>query len=300
MFPRKVFLHCAVLSAVCFLFSGSITAADAFASPLFTQRWEQDEQIVPNFWGPLANAFSGQDESYDAGDVCRPPRLCAASLPVMTGHRLVQYFDKGRMELNPAAPGGVTAGLLVREMITGQMQVGDRQFQTPPPAAVPVAGDATNTFPLYRDLASGPAVRTMAPVGAPVTLLLTPQGAGAITPPSDAQTVIALVDTTTGHGLPTAFANFRSRVGLENVGLAITDPFWADVAIGGTVQRILIQAYERRVLTDNSANPAPFQVEFGNVGQHYHAWVEVFGDHTGIVNDDAPPIEDRGRGSHLP
>jgi len=268
---------------------GGVQAAQDFASPLFAQRWQQDEHVAPNFWGPLATAHPGQDEPYGGGDVCRPPRLCTAALPDSGGQRLVQYFDKGRMELGAGPQGSsVTSGLLVRELITGQVQVGDATFQTRPPAAVAVAGDSTNPFPLYRDLRSGPALATITPSGTPVTLLLTPHGGGAIPPPQDAQAVVSLADATTGHGLPQAFADFRSRVGVQNVGLAVTEPFWADVAVGGTVRRILIQAFERRVLTYTPANPPPFRVEFGNVGRQYYAW--RYGDPA----TDAPPAPGNG------
>jgi len=274
MSPQK-FLGLLIVGLVALAGLGGVQAAQDFASPLFAQRWQQDEQIVPNFWGPLATAHPGQDEPYGSGDVCRPPRQCPANFPDNpgAGHRLVQYFDKGRMELNAGTQGNnITSGLLVRELITGQMQVGDAAFQARAPAAVAVAGDSTNPFPLYRDLGSGPALATVTPPGAPVTLLLTPQGGVTIPPPQDAQAVVSLADATTGHGLPQAFADFRSRVGVQNVGLAVTEPFWADVAVGGTMRRILIQAFERRVLTYNPANPAPFRVEFGNVGQQYYLW----------------------------
>ena len=269
------FLGPLIAGVAVFVSAGSIQAAQNFASPLFAQRWQQDEQVVPNFWGPLADAHPGQPEPYGGEDVCRPPRQCPARIPdgSATGQRLVQYFDKGRMELTQGGQGTiVTSGLLVHELITGQLQLGDTQFQALAPATVPIAGDRTTAFPLYRDLGSGAAASTMTPAGTPVTLLLTPQGGSAIPRPRDEQTVVSLIDTQTGHGLPKGFADFRSRVGLQNVGLALTDPFWADVQIAGTTQRILIQAYERRVLTYNPANPAQFQVEFGNVGQQYYLW----------------------------
>jgi len=187
MSPQK-FLGLLIVGLVALAGLGGVQAAQDFASPLFAQRWQQDEQIVQNFWGPLATAHPGQDEPYGGGDVCRPPRQCPANFPDNpgAGHRLVQYFDKGRMELNAGTQGNnVTSGLLVRELISGQVQVGDATFQARAPAAVPIAGDSTNPFPLYRDLGSGPALATVTPPGAPVTLLLTPQGGGTIPPPQD-------------------------------------------------------------------------------------------------------------------
>ena len=35
---------------------------------------------------------------------------------------------------------------------------------------------------------------------------------------------------------------------------------------------MLVQLFERRVLTYTPSNPTQYQVEFGNIGQHYHAW----------------------------
>jgi hypothetical protein len=35
---------------------------------------------------------------------------------------------------------------------------------------------------------------------------------------------------------------------------------------------VLVQVFERRVLTFTPSNPVAFQVEMGNVGQHYREW----------------------------
>src|SRR5207248_2825743 len=42
--------------------------------------------------------------------------------------------------------------------------------------------------------------------------------------------------------------------------------------IAGVYQDVLIQAFERRVLTYNPANSPAFQVEMGNIGLHYYDW----------------------------
>ncbi|MDQ5867091.1 MAG: hypothetical protein M3390_15380, partial [Chloroflexota bacterium] len=80
-------------------------------------------------WGPVP--FAVANEAY-------------AESP--TGKRLVEYLDKGRMEVNdPAADRAsnwfVTGGLLVTEMVSGQMQTGNSTFEKRAPAEVPVAGD---------------------------------------------------------------------------------------------------------------------------------------------------------------
>src|SRR5690606_39101799 len=47
---------------------------------------------------------------------------------------------------------------------------------------------------------------------------------------------------------------------------------WAWVAVAGVEQWVLVQPFERRVLTYTPGNAAGWQVEMGNVGQHYYQW----------------------------
>ena len=42
--------------------------------------------------------------------------------------------------------------------------------------------------------------------------------------------------------------------------------------VGGQQQDVLVQAFERRVLTYTPANPDAFKVEMGNIGRHYFQW----------------------------
>ncbi|MCA1666847.1 MAG: hypothetical protein LC793_05480 [Thermomicrobia bacterium] len=262
-----------IASLVFCLMASDVLAADGFASPAFDQRWRQDEQITPNFWGPLDLASPGIIEAYaegTAGPICQPLAPCPQYL--IRGKRLVQYFDKGRMELT--APGAaVTSGLLVREMISGRMQTGDLAFENRDPARISVAGDPDNLFPLYSDLTTPLPPQPLA-AGAAVQTELTPSGPQAAAPNTsrDAAAAIATTDNATGFPLPRIFADFRERVGLSVVGLAITQPFWVQVKVAGEQRLVLMQAFERRVLTYNAANPDPFKVEFGNVGRHYYRW----------------------------
>ena len=59
---------------------------------------------------------------------------------------------------------------------------------------------------------------------------------------------------------------------LLNIGFAIAEPFWSTVKVGGVQKDVLVQAFERRVLTYTPTNNDPFKVEFGNIGQHYYTW----------------------------
>src|SRR5438552_1409771 len=75
------------------------------------------------------------------------------------GIRMVQYFDKARMEINnDQAPEDnlwyVTNGLLVVELITGRMQIGDADLVNLEPAQVNVVGDPDDPHtPTYATLA---------------------------------------------------------------------------------------------------------------------------------------------------
>src|SRR4051812_15936811 len=105
------------------------TAATAFASEKFAAQWQQGEALLTNFWGPLATARDGRLEPYaegTAGPVCPPGQVCPAVL--MQGQRLVQYFDKARMEQTTPS-GSVTNGLLTVEMLSGRVQTGDTTFE---------------------------------------------------------------------------------------------------------------------------------------------------------------------------
>ncbi len=269
---RRTIAPLVIASFILCLMANDVLAASGFAAPAFDQRWRQDEQITPNFWGPLDLATDGITESYvegTAGPKCQAARPCPQYL--VQGMRLVQYFDKGRMELTtPSGP--VTSGLLAKEMISGRMQMGDTVFENRNPARISVAGDPDNLFPLYSDLTAPLPPQSLA-AGSSVQTELTPNGPKAATSlPQDARAAIATTDSTTGFPLPRIFVDFRERVGLSVVGLAITPPFWVQVKVAGEQRLVLMQAFERRVLTYNAANPDPFKVEFGNVGQHYYRW----------------------------
>ena len=82
-------------------------------------------------WGPAPLA-SGMETYTDAPDG--------------SGLRLVQYFDKARMEVNnpkadPTGNGFVTNGLLTVELISGRMQLGNSTFETHAPAGIDIASD---------------------------------------------------------------------------------------------------------------------------------------------------------------
>lgn len=218
------------------------------------------------------------------------------------GLRTVQYFDKARMEVNPAAaPGGpweVTTGLLVVEMVGGRMQTGDHDSLRRAPAEIPVAGDADPPgagdplSPVYRSFATlaslsgGPDRKAADRRGTAVTETI--NRAGTISPGPQADVRYASYVPETGHNIPDVFWNYLHTTGpvqdggkltqaalfdwVYVLGYPITEAYWAVVRVDGKPQRVLIQLYQRRVLTYTPANGPDWQVQMGNAGAHYYRW----------------------------
>ncbi|XSG73824.1 hypothetical protein ACP8Y2_16725 [Herpetosiphon llansteffanensis] len=275
------------------------SSANAFEQAAFKTIWQRTDGLVQQglvgrtwLWGP--EAAMNHYEAY-------------AENP--NGARLVQYFDKSRMEIsNPNAPHDqwfVTNGLIVKEMVSSKLQIGDDAFLDYQPAIIPVAGDlnSTNTPPSYRpptyagfglcepQLVTGkPATKQL---GQPVTALWQ-QDCGGGTDSSKAtqypETAIAAYDDVTGTNIPAVFWDYLHQAGpivdqtgaqvnakplfdwLYVLGHPITESYWARIMVAGIERDVLVQLYERRVLTYTPANPLGWQVEMGNVGNHYYQW----------------------------
>ncbi len=244
-------------------------AASAFADPHFQTQWQQGEAVVPNFWGPLSLARDGQREAYKE----------AAS-----GQRLVQYFDKTRMELTNPASGTVTNGLLTVELKSGKMQLGDATFEQRQPAKVNIAGDPGNDGPTYADLAQLPE-RTEQIFSSNVFYAFDKKSGKFTGNHSGAHfpfTYVSSPDNRYGQFVYQIFYDFIKTLPLpmeQTTGYPISPVIDATVLIGGKPTSVEIQAFERRVLTYNLDTAAHRNtdttltgVEFGNIGQHYFTW----------------------------
>lgn len=253
----------------------------AFAAPAFQSLWARTDANPSGHsyvWGP-GPFTGGLMETYKESP---------------GGTRLVQYFDKARMELN--VPGGpVTAGLLSVELISGRQQNGDSTFVQREPARVTVAGDPDNPFPTYADLASlQGAERDNSGSGAPITKMVNPNGAPGTYAPAanDALARTTGYDATTKHNIPKAFLDFRNAPdlgGIQAIGLAITEPVWANVKVKNKIVPVLLQAFERRVLTYTPDNPVGFRVEYGNIGRAYYTWRYTMPSAAPAGGNSAPP-----------
>src|SRR5215212_492456 len=253
-------------------FAGPVgpAAAAAQTDPAFQRVWERSDKPVTEgraarswTWGP--NPIDTRMEPYKEAP---------------GSQRLVQYYDKARMEINnPNGDRGnpffVTNGRLVVEMVSGRIQTGDNQYETGVPAEIPVAGDTPNGHfdtPTYATLfqfanigGQGQRADQQAP-GTPIRRTLNRAGAvGTVLPgqvPEDNRTTVATYVPETGHNIPVAFWNFLNQRGTiyDNgtykedtvvnwvfaFGYPITEPYWTNIRVAGKDYPVLFQAFERR------------------------------------------------------
>lgn len=207
--------------------------------------------------------------------------------------RQVQYFDKARMELtdpnaDPATDWYVTNGLLVNELMTGWMQVGDDSFVERDPAAVNIAGDP-GSGPTYAVL-SPLRWRSALPEDEPIIQRLSADGTLTNDPALAARDVRAAhFVSATDHTVARPFWEFMNSSGLIDdggqsaeddlfvdpfyaTGYPVTEAYWTQATVAGVPMDVLIQCFQRRCLTYTPDNPAGWQVEAGNVGRHYYSW----------------------------
>ena len=267
---------------------GSLTTTMAAepGNPSFARTWQRPDKPVADgmasrtwMWGPQAVTES-LSESY-------------AEAP--GGARQVQYFDKSRMEItnpsgDPGSPWHVTNGLLVVELVTGNMQTGDDRFEQRAAAEVNVAGDADDPRgPTYRSLQRVLDMPARA-AGAPIIERIDRSGgvtedAGLMTRRVTAEHYV----DATSHTIAAPFWQFMNSSGtvyrdgqylsdalfpnpFYATGLPITEAYWAEVKVGGVYKDVLLQCFERRCLTYTPTNPEGWQIEAGNVGLHYLGW----------------------------
>jgi thermitase len=211
------------------------------------------------------------------------------------GTRLVAYFDKSRMEVTDpygdrSSDWYVTNGLLVNELISGQMQVGDNSFESHDPAQIPVAGDPeNNNGPTYASFSN--LLDTEAdPEGETITATLSQDGTVGEGQEYAEHGVFATeFIPETGHRIANVFWEYLNSSGTLRVpgqyvegrifnptffatGFPVTAAYWSQVTVDGVEQDVLVQCFERRCLTYTPANDPGWQVEMGNVGQHYYRW----------------------------
>jgi hypothetical protein len=251
--------------------------------PAFQRVWQRTDGVVaggqvkrPWVWGP-APLFTGR-ERYGPGA------------------RLVQYYDKGRMELNSESDGPalVTNGRLVAELVSGQLDIGADQVQWGAPADIPIVGDARGnshvpTYASMRFVASLDDDRQVPErVGQPLIQTISRDGVIAENPHLGDTAIVGAYSLETGHNIPAVFVQYLASTGpvsdgyrtLEatvidaplTVGFPLTEAYWTQAVVDGRPADVLFQLFERRTLLFFPGRPGPDRVQMGDVGQHYFQW----------------------------
>jgi hypothetical protein len=280
---RRLLIGCLCLTLA---LASSATLAAPPANRGFQSTWQRTDLPVAGqqvsrtwMWGPEAFTDALREEYIESPG----------------GGRLVQYFDKSRMEItNPDADQGsiwyVTNGLLVMELVSGQLQLGDSHFEQYDAAHINIAGDADDT--------SGPTYAALqqvlhVPLGFPEDPVI-----GRIDRLGNVTDDPALAERgvfagyyviETNHRVADPFWEFMNSSGTVYqdgafveaglfqdpffaTGFPITEAYWATVKVGGELKDVLLQCFERRCLTYTPDNDLGWQVESANVGQHYYQW----------------------------
>ncbi len=260
-----------------------------FADLNFSSLWNQVDKAVAE---GMAN------RSWEYGPKPGPQKL-ESYIEASGGTRQVQYFAKSRMEINNPkanrdASWFVTNGLLVKEMVSGAMAMGDNNFRALPAPQIPVAGDlsADNTAPTYASFgklitinnSNRSADQTDQSVGQSLNR------DGTLTSLASPAEQIKLTNYVpeTGHNIAAPFWTYLNSQGLTYrdgkfvtaplmdwvfvMGLPISEPYWVKAKVGGIERDVLVQVFERRVLTYTPTNGDGWKVEMGNVGEHYYLW----------------------------
>ncbi len=266
--------------------------AGGFADPAFQTLWARTDQLVSLnvvarswYWGPRPG-LSRQE-----------PWLQAPG-----GIRLVQYFDKARMEIsNPmgdrTSPFFVTTGLLTIDMVRARAQVGEQEYAVRPDCNIVVAGDDNDTTaPTYTSFRSvmsdNGSHRAAKNLGNPATGSLARNGTvGSNTRhTADAKTAFVAYNDVYGHNIPAAFWDYINSGGpvFENgattqarpltnwiftIGYPVAEPYWVTVKVAGKTTDVLVQLFQRRALTYIPSYSADWQVQMTNAGAHYYQWL---------------------------
>ncbi|HKP54984.1 MAG TPA: phosphate/phosphite/phosphonate ABC transporter substrate-binding protein [Chloroflexia bacterium] len=286
------------------------SAAD-FADPAFQSTWTRTDKPVADktvvrswYWGPTAGET--KMERYAEGD---------------GGERKVQYFDKSRMEINDPkgdknSPFFVTNGLLTVELISGKMQIGNNQYETRYSAHIPLASDNDDTnAPTYASFG----LIANSPLGDHPALNRTGQvineyvNKAGITGRDAAKekygAKYGFYNEETKHNIADKFWDFLNISGpivgadgkttngklsdpwFYTTGFAISEPYWATVKIAGKQEDVLIQLFQRRVLTFQPSAAPEWRVAMGNIGAHYYDWRYKNAGQQNFANADVTPIK---------
>jgi len=201
---------------------------------------------------PVGAAFPTTDGAYRLtrlwGQPLGPQTGCAPAR-LSSGFPVCQAFDKGVLQID--AGKRLTPQPVVRSLLGSPAPVG-----------------GTNSSVTYRTLAAVSGQRVPPPAGF--------QGGVAAVPTGVFIPASAHLTPAPGYIVPSYFWRYMTNTALNpegwrtDVGLPLTRALAAVVDKGSAGRRrIVVQAFQQGILTDDVTNPPAFQVERANVGSDY-------------------------------
>ena len=202
------------------------------------------------------------------------------------GKRTLVYFDKARLDIldensDRTSPWYATGALLVSEMLAGKVQLGEDDYVEREVPEIALTGDLDQESPVtYATLAEHSSLAEDAEpsdnmVGSEVTAVIDASGAISADGMPGSGVLVSEYSAETGRNVAEPFLNWArsfSYPDLYLLGHPLTDPFWIETKVLGTPKMVLVQAFERRVMTYTPDIPAEWMVESANVGSHYRMW----------------------------
>lgn len=183
------------------------------------------------------------------------------SRAIISGGLPAQYFEKGRLEDHSSENLPDPNWRFMYGLLTDELQNALSQL--------PVGGDTSTVT--YLTIHTFAATEQRSPVSTGFTGGIRVNPDGSVFIPYDANLAPA-----PGHNVPAFFWNFINRSDLfpggwlHDIGLPLTEAITATVTKAGVGERqIVIQGFQRSVLTFDPANPADWQVELANAGTDY-------------------------------
>jgi hypothetical protein len=207
--------------------------------------------------------------------------------------RLVQYFERGRMEMADSTDGtisgAISQGLLVREMATGYVQLGYDDFVQGEPAPIPLFGSSDADALTYADFAISVASKMEDRTGELLDEWIAPGGVISEAPPP-VEILAGSYEPVTGHNIPHVTASWLKTdpFGIDAndaLGLPISEPYWVHTGKGESGIS-LIQLFERRVVVYTPDLPLTERFSLTSAGRHYYRW--RYGNDPGADTAAAP------------
>ncbi|MEX2426319.1 MAG: hypothetical protein WD401_06090 [Thermomicrobiaceae bacterium] len=241
------------------------TESTPFASPAFQRTWISEAEAATqgvDLWG--SDPLAWRVEPY-------------AGAP--DDRRIVQYFDRGRMEVE-AGSSRVTLGLLAHEMTSGEIDLGSgvREERQSPEISID-SGSPDESVPTYLTLSRfvGEMATDRSVGDERLTDWINREGRIDQSATPEVVNVDEYIEES-GHNLPDVTAElferpeFQNERWVESFGYPISEPFWTQYRRADQMLPSLVQVFERRILVYTPKLEPSDSFTVASTGRHYSLW----------------------------